>query len=121
MEKSQFHLVVQKVDVLRSPYVAVTGIVEISSITVNDRVRVHNAEVIAACLGLELWFLDYFDGKPVWVLNREHLAYLEADLRENPHAAYPVMRTQANHLPTFMKTAKNKTRIVRLLRQMQHK
>lgn len=36
-------------------------------------------------LGLELWFLDYFDGKAVWALNRKHLAYLidylEADLR----------------------------------------
>ena len=76
-------------------------------------------------LGLELWFLSYFDGKPVWALNREHLAYLihylEADLREKPVAEYPVMRTQAAQLPTFMKTAKNRDRIVKLLRQMQVK
>ena len=26
--------------------------------------------------GLELWFLTSFQGKPVWALNREHLAYL---------------------------------------------
>ena len=36
--------------------------------------------------GLELWFLTSFQGKPVWALNREHLAYLidylSADLRE---------------------------------------
>ena len=25
---------------------------------------------------LELWFLASFQGKPVWALNREHLAYL---------------------------------------------
>ncbi len=29
--------------------------------------------------------------------------------------------TQADHLPTFMKTAKNRERIVKLLRQMQEK
>ena len=38
--------------------------------------------------GLELWFLTSFQGKPVWSLNREHLAYLidylSADLREKP-------------------------------------
>ena len=38
--------------------------------------------------GLELWFLTSFQGKPVWALNREHLAYLigylSADLREKP-------------------------------------
>ena len=38
--------------------------------------------------GLELWFLPSFQGKPVWALNREHLAYLidylSADLREKP-------------------------------------
>ena len=38
--------------------------------------------------GLELWFLTSFQGKPVWAVNREHLAYLidylSADLREKP-------------------------------------
>ena len=38
--------------------------------------------------GLELWFLTSFQGKPVWSLNREHLAYLidylSADQREKP-------------------------------------
>ena len=37
--------------------------------------------------GLELWFLTSFQGKPVWALNREHLAYLigylSAGLRES--------------------------------------
>ena len=59
---------------------------------------------------LELWFLTSFQGKPVWALNREHLAYLidylNADLRED-------------HLPTFMKTAKNRERIVKLLKKLQ--
>lgn len=72
---------------------------------------------------LELWFLTSFQGKPVWALNREHLAYLigylSADLREKPMGRAKM--TQADHLPTFMKTAKNRERIVKLLRQMQEK
>ena len=71
--------------------------------------------------GLELWFLTSFQGKPVWALNREHLAYLigylSAGLREKPPGRAKM--TQADHLPTFMKTAKNRERIVKLLRQMQ--
>ncbi len=54
-------------------------------------------------------------------LNREHLAYLisylSADLREKPSGS-PKM-TQADHLPTFMKTAKNRERIVKLLKKLQ--
>ena len=42
--------------------------------------------------GLELWFLASFQGKPVWALNRGHLAYLiddlSADLREKTWAAH---------------------------------
>jgi len=74
--------------------------------------------------GLELWFLSTFQGKPVWALNRKHLAYLidflSAGFREKS-AGYLPMKTQAEHLPTFMKTAKNRERIIRLLKDMQNK
>ncbi len=86
----------------------------------------HWGEIENGCdpfFGLELWFLSTFQNKPVWALNREHLAYLidylNAGLREKP-AGYGVMRTQADHLPTFMKTAKNRERIVKLLKDMQN-
>ena len=73
--------------------------------------------------GLELWFLTSFQGKLVWALNREHLAYLigylSADLREKP-LGIPG-KTQADHLPAFLKTAKNRERIVKLLRKLQEK
>ena len=73
--------------------------------------------------GLKLWFLTSFQGKPVWALNREHLAYLigylSADLREKPPGKAKM--TQADHLPTFMKTAKNRERIVKLLKKMREK
>ncbi len=75
--------------------------------------------------GLELWFLSSFDGKLVWALNREHLAYLieylSAELREDPNPMGAGMRTQADQLPTFMKLGKNRDKIVKLLKQMQLK
>lgn len=67
---------------------------------------------------MELWFLTYFYNKLVWALNREHLHclmdYLSADLREKPFSAYTIMKTQADHLPTIMKTAKNRKGIVKV-------
>ena len=73
--------------------------------------------------GLELWFLTSFHGKPVWALNREHLGYLirylSADLRVKPSNV--IGMSQSDHLPTFMKTAKNRERIVKLLKKMQEK
>ena len=47
------------------------------------------------------------------------IGYLSAGLREKPPGRAKM--TQADHLPTFMKTAKNRERIVKLLRQMQEK
>ena len=74
--------------------------------------------------GLELWFLSSYRGRPVWALNREHLAwlidYVAADLRVRPPVGY-LGRMQSDQLPTFMKTAKNRAGIVRCLRRMQEK
>ena len=42
-----------------------------------------------------------------------------ADLREKPPGRAKM--TQADHLPTFMKTAKNRERIVKLLKKLQEK
>lgn len=70
---------------------------------------------------LPLWFQATFNGKLIWALNREHLNYLidylSAMLREKP--SYYPLKTQSDHLPTFMKTAKNRERIVKLLKKMQ--
>ena len=72
-------------------------------------------------MGLELWFLTNFKGKPVWALNRAHLAYLieylSADLREKPFDPN-TMRTQADQLPAFMKSAKNREGIIKCLKRM---
>lgn len=64
-----------------------------------------------------------FYNKLVWALNWEHLHYLihylSADLREKPFSTYSIMKTQADHLPTFMKTAKNRKGIVKALEKIQ--
>ncbi|MDR2771229.1 MAG: hypothetical protein LBB57_04260 [Clostridiales Family XIII bacterium] len=71
--------------------------------------------------GYPLYFRGSFDNKLIWAINREHLTYLidylEADLREKP-AAYRRGKTQADHLPTFMKLAKNRESIVKALKKM---
>ncbi|MDR1162469.1 MAG: hypothetical protein LBM17_01340 [Candidatus Accumulibacter sp.] len=70
--------------------------------------------------GYPLYFQGSFGGKLIWAVNREHLQYmidyLEADLREKPSGA---KKGQADHMPTFMKLAKNRTGIVKVLRKMQ--
>lgn len=71
--------------------------------------------------GYEIWFSGELDGKPVWALNREHLDYLinylGAEIREK---SVPI-RHQADHLPKFMKLAKNRDAIVKLLEKMREK
>lgn len=81
--------------------------------------EIHNAS--EPFFGFELWYSGQFEGKPVWALNREHLdyliEYLGAELREK----FAPMRTQSDHLPRFMKLAKNREDIVRLLIQIREK
>lgn len=71
--------------------------------------------------GLELQLLTEYKGKLVWALNREHLTYLinyiSADLREKP-LYNNTMRTQADMLPAFLKTAKNRKGIIKCLEKM---
>ena len=45
------------------------------------------------------------------------IEYLSADLREKPLGR--AKKTQSDSLPTFMKTAKNRERIVKLLKKLQ--
>lgn len=75
-----------------------------------------------------LYFQGSYRGKIVWALNREHLQYLidylSADIRTVPfdfHETYGTMRSQSDMLPTFMKTAKNREGIVKLLTRLQAK
>lgn len=75
-----------------------------------------------------LYFQASYRGKIIWALNREHLQYLidylSADIRTVPFDFYKTcktMRSQSDMLPAFMKTAKNRNGIVKLLIKLQAK
>lgn len=75
-----------------------------------------------------LYFQACFRGKTIWALNREHLQYLidflSADIRTvqpDFYKIYKTMHSQSDILPTFMKTAKNRDKIVKLLIKLQIK
>lgn len=74
--------------------------------------------------GLELWFLTHVDNKVVWAINPDHLTYLitylGADIREKARE-YTALKTQGDHLPTFMKTSKNRDKMVKVLKELQKK
>ncbi|MDR2153227.1 MAG: hypothetical protein LBO72_10430 [Helicobacteraceae bacterium] len=72
--------------------------------------------------GYELFYSAVFRGKLIWALNEEHLEYLinyiSADLRvKSPNI--DGYKLQSDHLPTFMKIAKNRRGILTVLRKMQ--
>lgn len=75
-----------------------------------------------------LYFQANYRGKIIWALNRAHLQYLidylSADIRtvrSDFHATYKTMRSQSDMLPAFIKTAKNRDGIVKLLAKLQVK
>ena len=75
-----------------------------------------------------LYFQGSYRGEIVWAINREHLQYLidylSADIRTVSFDFYETngtMRSQSDMLPTFMKTAKNREGIVKLLTRLQTK
>lgn len=75
-----------------------------------------------------LYFQANYRGKTIWALNREHLQYLidylSADIRTVQsyfYKTYKTMHCQSDMLPTFMKTAKNRDGIVKLLTKLQAK
>lgn len=72
-----------------------------------------------------LYLQASYKGKTVWALNREHLQYLidylSADIRTTQSDTCQSMRSQSDRLPAFMKTAKNRDGIVKLLTKLQAK
>ena len=75
-----------------------------------------------------LYFQASYRRKIIWALNREYLQYLidylTADIRAvsfDFYDTYKTVRTQSDVLPTFIKTAKNRDGIVKLLSKLQKK
>jgi endogenous inhibitor of DNA gyrase (YacG/DUF329 family) len=85
--------------------------------------RVENG--IEPFFGYPLYYQTALDGKTIWALHRKHLLYLidyiEADLRETPEQSYQDFCGTATHpdmLPKFIKQAKNRETIVKLLKRL---
>jgi hypothetical protein len=68
-----------------------------------------------------LYFQAQYRGKVIWALNREHLQYLITYLSADIRTASEALEYQFSKLPTFMKTAKNRDGIVKLLMKLQEK
>lgn len=69
-----------------------------------------------------LYFQTSYKGKLIWAINREHLQYLidylSADIRIPQSDDCTTMRSQSDILPAFMKSAKNREGIVKLLTKL---
>lgn len=72
-----------------------------------------------------LYYKGSFKNKIIWAINKEHLNYLidyiSADLRIKNKYAYDNSygeRSASDHIPTFMKNAKNREAIIKVLEKM---
>lgn len=72
--------------------------------------------------GFPLWFQSSVKGNLFWAYNREHLeeirTYVEADLRER-QSSYA--RTMVAYLPQFIKEAKNREDVLKVIKDLQYK
>lgn len=69
----------------------------------------------------QLFYQTTFDGKLIWAINREHLMYLinyiGASIREKGNYEYRGA-TQSYRIPKFIKLARNREPIVKLLKRL---
>ncbi|MEZ4859342.1 MAG: hypothetical protein R2781_11085 [Flavobacteriaceae bacterium] len=72
--------------------------------------------------GLPLWLTDNFRGNNFWAYNYEHLEYLKnyisADLREKNGRKHSTM---VEKLPNWMKSGKNREKLLKLITELERK
>lgn len=72
--------------------------------------------------GLPLWYQESYKSNVLWAYNAEHLLYLEeyvgAKLRERNGR---ISMTMVERLPSFIKSAKNREEILKLIERMRQK
>lgn len=68
------------------------------------------------------WYSENFKGNQLWAYNREHLEYIEryveANLRERHNRKYGTM---VEKLPNFIKSAKNRDDLLKLIKVMKQR
>lgn len=68
--------------------------------------------------GLPLWLRADFRGKVLWAVDEQHLTYLERYVAAGVREAGPGNSTLASRLPAWVKSAKHRPALLRLLRKM---
>ncbi|WP_299556942.1 hypothetical protein [Seonamhaeicola sp.] len=72
--------------------------------------------------GLPLWLTDNFGGNSFWAFNYDHLEYLKeyilADLREKNGRTH---WTMVEKLPDWMKSGKNREKLIKLITELERK
>jgi len=73
-------------------------------------------------LGCNLWLTASFRGEYFMAYNYEHLAYLKqyigANIRERNNSEFPTM---VEKLPNFIKSAKNRDKLLKLINKLEKK
>ena len=81
-----------------------------------------NGEAVEDYFGLPLWISSNFKGFTFWAYNYEHLEYLKkyisADLRERNNRTF---WTMVEKLPTWMKSSKNREKLIKLIDDLERK
>jgi len=92
-----------------------------NDVEVDWRPEFFNKDPVDPYFGYQLWFLADFKDEIVWLYNIEHLQYLKeyisANLRERDE--YGGMRSLVARLPKWMKLAKNKKSILKILNKLE--
>lgn len=72
--------------------------------------------------GLSLWLVEKFRGNLLWALNYQHLQYLKeyiaATLREKNNRTH---WTMVEKLPDWMKSGKNRDKLIKLINELEKK
>jgi hypothetical protein len=85
--------------------------------------RYQDSGIIDPVFGLPLWYQDMIKGNIIWAYNLRHLTeikhYVQATLRERTTDKFKM--TMVERLPDFIKLAKNREEILKVLTQMLEK
>lgn len=85
--------------------------------------KYHDSGIIDPAFGLHLWYQDTVKGDILWAYNLRHITeiknYVRATLRERTTDKFKM--TMVEKLPDFIKTAKNRDEVLKVLQRMLEK
>jgi phage FluMu protein Com len=103
-----------------------SGCLKINRVNENWNVtylKYHNQGIIDPAFGLPLWLVGEIKGDTIWAYNLSHLkeiqSYVSSKLRERTTDRFKM--TMVERLPDFIKKAKNRDEILRVLERLAEK